>query len=101
MPVGSNGLFAKQPIVFRMGADPEPHEAVRRFDCERAIVTPDPSRPEPSDLLELKGGIPRILLEVLVGLIRDLLNRRWQRSVAGPESGGRVMVQSRVVLPAA
>lgn len=91
MRVGSNGLFAKQPIVVRMAADPEPHEAVRRFDCERSIVTADPSGPEASNLLELKRRIPGILLEVFVGLIGEFLNLRWQRSVAGPESGRRVM----------
>ena len=74
MTAGSNGLFAKQPIVVCVAADPEPHEAVSRFDRERAIVTPDPSGPEASNLLELKRGISRILLETLVRLIGECLH---------------------------
>jgi hypothetical protein len=46
MTVGSNGLLAKQPIVVGMAADPEPHEAIGRFDSERAVVTSDPSGPQ-------------------------------------------------------
>ena len=74
MAVRSNGLFAKQAIVVRVAADPEPHEGIGRFDCERAIVTADPSGPKASNLLELKRGIPGILLETLVCLIGELLN---------------------------
>jgi hypothetical protein len=74
MPDGSNGLCAKQPIVVCMAADPEPHEAVRRFDGERAVVTSDPSGPEAPNLLELERGILRILLETLICLIGKLLN---------------------------
>jgi len=51
MTVGSNGLFAKQPIVVWVAADPKPHEAVRRFDGERAVVTSDPSGPEAATFL--------------------------------------------------
>ena len=53
---GSNGLFAKQTIVVCVATDPEPHEAIRRLDCERAIVKSGPSGPERSNLLELKRG---------------------------------------------
>ena len=74
MAVGSNGLFAKQPIVVCVAADPEPHEAVRRFDGERTVVTSDPSGPKAPNLLELKRGISRILLETLVRLIGECLH---------------------------
>ena len=74
MTAGSNGLFAKQPIVVCVAAHPEPHEAIRRFDCERAVVTSDSSGPEASNLLELQRGISRILLETLVCLIGELLH---------------------------
>lgn len=74
MTVGSTGLFAKQSIVVGMAADPEPHEAVRRLDCERAVVTSDASGPEASNLLELQRGITGILLEALVCLIGEFLH---------------------------
>jgi hypothetical protein len=74
MIVGSNGLFAKQSIVVCVAADPEPHEAVRRFDCERTVVTSDASRPKAPNLLELQRGIPRILLQTFVRLIGENLH---------------------------
>lgn len=49
----------------------------------------------------MKRWISRILLEPLVCLIGEFLRLRWQRPVTGPEIGGRVVSQSRVVLPAA
>ena len=101
MPVWSNGLFAKQPIVVGVATDPEPHETVRRLDGEGAVVSSDSSGPEASCLLELKRWIPRILLEAIVCLISKTLHLRRQRPVGGPEIGGGVMDQSRVVLPAA
>jgi hypothetical protein len=52
----------------------QPHEAVGRFDREGAVVTSDPSGPEAANLLELKRGMPRILLETRVGLIGELLH---------------------------
>ena len=67
-------MLAKQPIVVCMAADPEPHEAVGRFDRERAIVISDPSGPEAANFLELKRGISRILLETRVCLIGEFLD---------------------------
>ena len=67
-------MLAKQPIVVCMAADPEPHEAVGRFDRERAVVTSDPSGPEAANLLELKRRMSRILLEMRIRLIGELLH---------------------------
>ena len=67
-------MFAKRPIVVCVVADPEPHEAVRRFDCERTVVTSDPSGPKAPNLLELKRRISRIVLETLVRLIGECLH---------------------------
>ncbi len=57
-----------------MAADPEPHEAVGRFDRERAVVTADPSGPEAANLLELKRRMSRISLEMRIRLIGELLH---------------------------
>jgi hypothetical protein len=54
MPGRSSGLFAKQPIVVGMTANPEPDQPVRYFDREGTIVSTDARRPEPADLLEVK-----------------------------------------------
>ena len=72
--VGWMRLLAKQPVVVGMGADPEPHEPVGRFDGEGAVVTPDSGRPEAADLLEVKRGMTRVLLQSRVRLVGELLD---------------------------
>jgi hypothetical protein len=42
----------------------------------------------------------KVLVEVCVRLVRKLLDILWQRLVARPEVGRRVVSQRRVVLPA-
>ena len=64
-------ILTKQPIVVGMAANPEPDEPVCRFDCESAVVSSDPSRPEPAALLEVKCGMPRVLLQARVRLIGE------------------------------
>jgi hypothetical protein len=76
MPDRSSGLLAKQPIVVGMTANPEPDQPIGGVDGERAVVRSDTGRPEPADLLEVKGRVPRILLQAsvrLIGEIPDLL----------------------------
>lgn len=51
-------LLAKQPIVVGMAANPEPHKPVWHFDGESTVVDADPRRPEPANLLEVKGWMP-------------------------------------------
>jgi hypothetical protein len=51
--VGCVRLLAEQPIVVRVGTDPEPDEVVRRLDRQGTVAGPDPSRPEAADLLEV------------------------------------------------
>ena len=65
-------LLAKQTIVVSMAANPEPDESVRRVDGQGAVVGADPYRPEATDLLEVKRGMPRILLQSPVGLIGEI-----------------------------
>jgi hypothetical protein len=67
-------LLAKQAIVVGMAANPEPDEAVCRFDREGAVVSADASRPEPADFLEVEGGMSRILLQARVRLIGEIPN---------------------------
>ena len=94
-------LLAKQPIVVCMGTDPEPHEPVCRFDGESAVMSPDPSRPEAADLLEVKRRMPRILFEPRVRLIGEIPNLGRQGPIQRPEVGRGVMSQRGVVLPVA
>ena len=61
-------ILTTQPIVVGMAANAEP-------------VSSDPSRPEPADLLEVKCGVPRVLLQARVRLIGEIPNLRRQGSV--------------------
>ena len=94
-------LGAQQAIVVGMTADPEPHEAVRGLDRDGAIVSTDASRPEATDLLEVKRWMTRILFQTCIRLIRELLEVRWQGAVTRPEIGGCVVCQRGVVFPVA
>jgi len=58
-------------------------------------------RPEAAYLLEMKGGVPRITLQVFVGPICGALNIRGERVVKRPESGRGAVLQMGLVLPAA
>jgi len=58
-----------------MGSDPEPYEPVARFDGKRAVVSPDPGRPEAADLLEVERGMTRVLLQPRVRLGGEVLDR--------------------------
>jgi hypothetical protein len=101
MPGRSSGLLAKQPIVVGMTADPKPDQALRCFDRESAIVSANTGRPEPAYFLEVKRGMPWVLLQACVRLIGEIPNLLRQRPVQRPEVRGGVMGQSGVVLPAA
>lgn len=62
-------MLARRPIVVCMVA-----KAVGRFDRERAVVGSDPSGSKVTTLLELKRKASRILLEMRVRLIGELLD---------------------------
>jgi hypothetical protein len=47
-------LLAKQAIVVSMAANPEPDEPVGCIDGQGSVVSANPRRPEPTDLLEVK-----------------------------------------------
>ena len=101
MRVRSDDGSAEQLIVVSVGADPEPDEPVSAFHCDCAIAASHARRPETPDFLEMKRWILRILLEMLVGLIRELAGVLRQRPVTDPEVRGRMMFQRGVVFPAA
>jgi hypothetical protein len=94
-------LLAKQTIVVSMATNPEPDEPVRRVDGQGSVVSADTHRPEATDLLEMKRGMPRILLQSRVGLIGEAAYLGRQGPIQRPEVGRRVMSQRGVVLRAA
>ena len=101
MRVRSDDGLAEQLIVVSVGADPEPDETVSAFHRHCAIAAFHARRPETPDFLEMKRWILRILLEMFVGLIRELADVLRQRPVTDPEIRRRMMFQRGVVFPAA
>ena len=45
--------LSNQPVIFRMGADPEPYDAVGCIHTNSSIVEADASRRETPHLLEM------------------------------------------------
>jgi hypothetical protein len=68
-------MLTEQPIVIRMGADPEPYEPAGRFDGQRAVLNPDSHRPEAADLLEVERGVTGVFLQARVRLVGEVLDR--------------------------
>ena len=97
----SDDGLAEQLIVVSVGADPEPDETVSAFHRHCAIAASHARRPETPDFLEMKRWILRILLEMFVGLIRELADVLRQRPVKDPEIRGSMMFQRGVFFPAA
>jgi hypothetical protein len=92
---------AYEAIIFAVVTDPEPQNSTLDVDAKGAMVKADSTRPEPVHALELKGGVPRIILEKAVLLVRQALNRWSQVPVMRPELWRGEMPQNSVDLPAA
>jgi len=72
--VGCMHMLAEQPIVVRMGADPEPDKPVGRFDCKGAVVSPHSRRPEAADLLEVERWVTGVFFQLRVRLVGEVLD---------------------------
>jgi hypothetical protein len=53
-------------VIIGVRTDPEPNEILTRFHRNGAVVQADARRPEATDVLEMKGRVSRIALQVLV-----------------------------------
>jgi hypothetical protein len=67
-------MLIEQPIVARMGADPEPYEPVDRFDGQGAVLNPHSHRPEAADLLEVERWVTGVFLQPRVRLVGQVLD---------------------------
>ena len=88
-----------EPVILRVRANPEPHDAVTLFDPESATATIDANRPETIDLLEVQRGMPRIVTKPVVTLVREALDLLRQLPIATPEPGRRAMFHRSRVRP--
>ena len=87
-------LPANEPIVIGVRADPEPQVAAICFDRECTVTKSNPHGPVTSDLLELQGWVPRVVLEKLEIAISQSLHRARQGLIGGPELRRREMLHS-------
>ena len=88
-----------EPVILRVRANPEPHDAVTLFDPESAMAATDANRPETIDLLEVQRGMPRLVTKPVVTLVREALDLLRQLPIATPEPGRRAMFHRSRVRP--
>lgn len=87
---------ADEGVVFRMGSNPEPEHSVGSLNADGPIVQAHASRPEPSDLLEVKRWMSWIALEEGEAAICKLSYRIRQGVIANPKGRRSVVDQSCV-----
>jgi len=92
-------LARYQSVVFCVGANPDPQESRCIRHGKRTVVNSHASRPQLAGLFEMKGWVTRVTLEQSEALIGNPLYFRWQSVVAAPETSGRSVHQSGLVLP--
>jgi hypothetical protein len=81
-------------IVLGMRPDPEPEYAICRVDGERAVVGANAYGIEPTNTLEMQGGMTWVRLEKSKLFVSQRTNRLWQGAMALPETRRRIVIQS-------
>ena len=89
-------MLADEFVVVGVSTDPEPEQSIGRLDGDGPVMEPDTRGPEPTDLLEVKRWVSGVGSEKGERLISELPNLSGKRSVAGPEVGRGVVLQSLV-----
>jgi len=84
-----------------MRPNPKPDEAIRSFDGERTVVQTNSRRPEASDLLEMNGGVLRILFRELEAFVGECLNLGGKLAITRPKLRRGVVIQILLVRPSA
>lgn len=92
-------LAADQPVIFSVGANPEPDDIAVFLDCKSAIGQSDSHRPETSNLLEVKRGMRRVLFQQREVLVRKSADLNRKSFVSRPEAAAREMPHRPRVWP--
>jgi hypothetical protein len=82
---------SQQPVVLVVRADPKPAKSIWHFRTNRTIASPNPDRPEPSDLLQTQRRMMGIALEQLETPVREIANLLWQVPIGIPKATARIM----------
>jgi len=91
---------ADQPVVFGVGADPEPDEISVLFDCQGPVLPADSHRPQTVHFFEMQRRVPEIFFQEIEGGVTQITHGYGELIVAGPESGCGAVVHSDEVFPA-
>jgi hypothetical protein len=84
-----------------MRSDPKPGDTALGYCSESPIPEPYPYRPEVTDSLEVKRGVPWIYLQELEVLVRRVADGLRKAPVMQPERRGRRVLQIGVHFPSA
>lgn len=97
-----NGRLGQQTVVFGVGADPKPLNAVGNRNAEGAIMQPDADAPilPGQDRLEMQRGMCEVLPQQGIVSAGKLLNVSRKGIEALPEPAGREMLQISRARPA-
>lgn len=86
-------------VVFFVGANPEPHNSLRRINPHGTVVRADTDRSETADLLKMEGRMMRIFFEELKTIVRKFLDMVREAVITFPKSWIGLMVHSSVHRP--
>jgi hypothetical protein len=83
-----------------MGTDPEPYHPIGYGDTEGTVAEADSNRPELANLFKVERRVAWIVFKDIEIGICQLLDDWWKMRVALPKTGGSVVNQSGLHLPA-
>jgi len=84
-----------------MRPNPKPDEAIRTFDGKCTVVQANSGGPEPSHLLQMYGGVLRILFRELEAFVGECLNLGGKLAITRPKLRRGVVIQILFVRPSA
>jgi hypothetical protein len=78
-------LLAQKFVIFRMTANPEPHQSILDFDRKGTIVQTNSNRTIFSDVFEVKGWMSGGCLQEFKAAVGLFLNGCWKLFVTFPK----------------
>jgi hypothetical protein len=97
--VTRNLSSSEERVIFGVGADPDPHHIVIRFDPDGTIVQANANGPVFTNLLKVKGRVKGVLQHVFVTAIGKLTDFDGKVSIPLPEPRCGPMSQRSTHLP--
>ena len=84
-------MLADDLVVFTVGSDPNPHDAVFDFGTQGSVVRANPDRPHIAEPFEVQGWVLWIALEEQIVLVRERADLLRKGIVQCPEARGGVV----------